>query len=140
MAFLQATAVAIGGRAVVLIGPPGCGKSDLALRLIGSGATLIGDDAIDLLVSGHRLLASPWPGRVRRLDVAHIGPVPVPLADATVAALVVTLDPAAPATDRSPRVGSFGPIDGMMLPRIALPAFHGSTPDTLLLALERWGH
>ncbi|MFZ5795407.1 MAG: HPr kinase/phosphorylase, partial [Pseudomonadota bacterium] len=41
---LYATAVAIGSHAVLLMGPSGSGKSDLALRLIDRGANLISDD------------------------------------------------------------------------------------------------
>ena len=39
---LHATTVAIGGRAVLIEGPSGSGKSDLALRLIDRGARLVG--------------------------------------------------------------------------------------------------
>ena len=42
------TAVAIGGRALLIDGPPGSGKSSLALALIDRGALLIGDDAVHL--------------------------------------------------------------------------------------------
>jgi serine kinase of HPr protein (carbohydrate metabolism regulator) len=41
---LHATAVALGEAGVLLLGPPGSGKSDLALRLIDRGAILIADD------------------------------------------------------------------------------------------------
>src|SRR3546814_11755709 len=45
---IQGSAVAIGGRAVLIIGPPGSGKTSLALALIDRGATLIGDDGVAL--------------------------------------------------------------------------------------------
>src|SRR3546814_9666093 len=41
---LHASCVAIGGRAVLIEGPSGSGKSDLALRLIDRGAKLVADD------------------------------------------------------------------------------------------------
>ncbi len=139
MASIQASAIAIDGRAILLIGPPRCGKSDLALRMIGRGAALIGDDGIDLEVIGQRLMALPMAGRSQRLHVAEIGVVAVPLAASSPAALAVMLDPDSLAKDRSPTVGRFGPIYDRYLPQVALPAFHASTPDKLLLALERWG-
>ncbi|MGE0258473.1 MAG: HPr kinase/phosphorylase [Alphaproteobacteria bacterium] len=53
---LHATAVAIGGQAVLLRGPSGCGKSDLALRLIDAGARLVADDQCVLRRHGDTLL------------------------------------------------------------------------------------
>ncbi|MBC7135922.1 MAG: serine kinase, partial [Oceanibaculum nanhaiense] len=41
---LHATTIALDGRAVLLCGPPGSGKSDLALRAIDAGAVLVADD------------------------------------------------------------------------------------------------
>ena len=140
MAFVQATAIAVEGRAVLLMGPPGCGKSDLALRMIGRGAALLGDDGVELCIVGQRLVVSPLAEQPQRLHVAQIGQVTARMTGATPAALAVMLDPAMLAADRSPRLSQFGPVDGLSLPQIALPAFHASTPDKLLLALERWGH
>src|SRR6185312_10220968 len=45
---LHATTVAIDGAAVLLRGPSGSGKSDLALRLIDAGARLVADDQSEL--------------------------------------------------------------------------------------------
>src|SRR5580658_2542678 len=53
---VHATAVAIGGRAVLLRGPSGSGKSDLALRLIDAGARLVADDRSELWRAGDAIL------------------------------------------------------------------------------------
>ena len=53
---LHATAVAIDGQAVLLRGPSGSGKSDLALRLIDAGARLVADDQSELQRRGDVLL------------------------------------------------------------------------------------
>ena len=56
-ALVHASCVAIGGRAILLAGPPGAGKSDLALRLIDRGARLGSDDYTELRRVEGRLLA-----------------------------------------------------------------------------------
>ena len=80
---LQASAVAIEGRSLMLFGPPGAGKSSLALALIERGAGLIGDDAVTLIPEGARLIASPPPNIAGMLEVRGVG--------------LVRLEPAAPA-------------------------------------------
>ncbi|SPF77714.1 HPr kinase/phosphorylase [Pseudoprimorskyibacter insulae] len=45
---LHASAVAIGGRALVITGASGSGKSSLALDLMSRGAVLVGDDQVIL--------------------------------------------------------------------------------------------
>ena len=42
---------------VLLIGPSGSGKSDLALRLIALGAVLVADDRVELFVQHGTLMA-----------------------------------------------------------------------------------
>jgi serine kinase of HPr protein (carbohydrate metabolism regulator) len=70
---IHATAVAIGGTAVLLRGPAGNGKSDLALRLIQAGAVLVADDRCDLSVARGRLVVSA-PAAIRGLlEVRGVG-------------------------------------------------------------------
>ena len=81
---LHASCAARGADGVLLVGPPGAGKSDLLLRLIDRGFVLVADDQVE--VAG--LQASP-PARlaglleVRGLGIvrlAHLGSVGLVLA------------------------------------------------------------
>lgn len=93
--FLQATCVAIDGIGVLLRGPSGSGKSDLALRLIDGGAKLVGDDGVELWRRGAALIArlpAQAPGQARgRIEARGLGIVPVPSVDEAVVGLVVDL-------------------------------------------------
>jgi HPr kinase/phosphorylase len=80
---LHATCMAIGGHGVLLLGPPGSGKSDLALRLIdgpgrGTGgellhAQLVSDDQVIVRREGDTLMASPPASIAGKLEVRGIG-------------------------------------------------------------------
>ena len=60
----HASAVAIGGRAVLIQGASGAGKSGLALRLIALGASLVADDRVVLERAGGGIRArAPEPLR-----------------------------------------------------------------------------
>jgi len=54
---IHASAVCFREKGIVLLGPSGSGKSDLALRMIDAGAVLIADDQVKLQRAGDRLLA-----------------------------------------------------------------------------------
>ena len=56
---VHGTCIAIDGDGVLLRGPSGSGKSDLALRLIDSGAMLVGDDQLQLSRMGDQLIVRP---------------------------------------------------------------------------------
>ncbi|MEL0106742.1 MAG: HPr kinase/phosphorylase [Rhodospirillales bacterium] len=70
---IHGTCIAIDDAAIVLLGPPGCGKSDLALRLIDAGATLIADDRIDIKRAGNNLIVSPPVNIAGLIEVRGIG-------------------------------------------------------------------
>lgn len=67
------TAVAIDGRAVLIEGPPGSGKSGLALALIDRGARLIGDDGITCEIHGDRIHLSPPQNIEGMLEIRGVG-------------------------------------------------------------------
>ncbi len=91
---VHATTVALEGIAVVLRGPPGAGKSDLALRLIDGGARLVADDQTVLTRRGAAVFAAPPPPIAGRMEVRGIGIVALAHAQDVAVGLVVDLAPA----------------------------------------------
>jgi serine kinase of HPr protein (carbohydrate metabolism regulator) len=91
----QSTAVAIGGRALLIEGPTGSGKSSLALALIDRGAALIGDDGIALAMRTGELWALPAPATTGLIELRNVGIVTLSTTEAQVA-LVLDLREDAP--------------------------------------------
>src|SRR5580765_1080507 len=90
---LHATAVAIDGRAALLRGRSGSGKSDLALRLIDAGARLVTDDQSVLSRRDDAIIVCP-PARISGLmEVRGIGIVRVEALAEAVVALIADLVP-----------------------------------------------
>jgi HPr kinase/phosphorylase len=67
---LHASAVALNGRAALITGPAGVGKSALALELIALGAQLVADDRVILMRDGEQVLARA-PNAIRGLIEAR---------------------------------------------------------------------
>lgn len=113
----QATCVAIAGRAVLIEGEPGSGKSSLALALIDRGAQLVGDDGVMLEIAGDRLLVSPHPNTRGLIEVRNLGLLSVSVLEEATVALVLRLDEGAPRFIEAPE-----PIElaGHPLPLIRL--------------------
>jgi serine kinase of HPr protein (carbohydrate metabolism regulator) len=89
---LHASSVAIDGRAVLIEGRSGSGKSDLALRLIDRGATLVSDDYTLLVRRGGALFARAPETIAGRMEVRGIGIVTLPTVADVPVALIVRLE------------------------------------------------
>jgi serine kinase of HPr protein (carbohydrate metabolism regulator) len=122
----QASCVLINGCAVLIEGPPGCGKSSLALALIDRGAVLVGDDGVLLEQRGAQLWASPPPNITGLLELRNLGLVELPVGQGPVG-LLLRLDHAAP---RFIDAAEHETICGVAVPYIAL------YPDTPALPLR----
>lgn len=132
----QATAVAIGGRAVLIEGPPGIGKTSLALALIDRGAALIGDDGVTLESRDARLLASPPPNTAGLIEVRNLGLLAWPTVSDVPVALILRLDPDAP---RFIEVAEQTELAGIAVPLIRLWPDGAVLALKAELALERFG-
>ncbi|MEO7635604.1 MAG: HPr kinase/phosphatase C-terminal domain-containing protein [Sphingomicrobium sp.] len=133
---LHASTVAIEGRAVLITGPSGSGKSDLALRLLDRGFTLVSDDQTLVKRDGPRLLASAPPNIAGKLEVRGIGIVEMAIVSDVPVALIVELTSD---IQRLPDDARERPILGVALPLISIDALTASAPSKVALALDRMG-
>jgi serine kinase of HPr protein (carbohydrate metabolism regulator) len=131
---LHATAVAINGRAVLIMGPSGAGKSDLALRLIDRGAMLVSDDYIMVRQSAGLVLAEPPAAIAGLIEVRCLGIVSMPHVSQVPVALVVRLENA---VDRMPEQGLTRRIAEIEVPEVAIDPREPSAPIKVELALRR---
>ncbi|MDQ2103590.1 HPr kinase/phosphorylase [Azospirillum isscasi] len=117
---------------VLLRGPSGSGKSDLALRMIDAGALLVADDRVELRVDQGRLMARAPAALAGLLEVRGVGIMPIPAAAEAEVGLVVDLVPR-DAVERLPGEDAADLLD-QAVPRLALCPFDASTPAKLKLA------
>jgi len=131
---IHATCVALSGHGVLLRGPPGCGKSDLALRLIDGGAELVSDDQVAVEIRDGHLVAHPPETIAGKLEVRGIGIMTVPFV--AVAPVVVAVDLVGPdLVERLPEA-SYCRYLGIEVPLFALAPFEASAPAKVRLAVH----
>ena len=97
---LHASTVALDGRAVLISGPSGSGKSDLALRLLDRGFTLVSDDQTIVRKDGGRLLAAAPPTIHGKLEIRGVGIVEMDRGQRRAGRLVRRTDQRDPAASR----------------------------------------
>lgn len=133
---VHASTVATEGRAVLITGPSGSGKSDLTLRLLDRGFTLVSDDQTIVKRQGDQLIASAPPNIVGKLEIRGIGIVDMDMVNDVPVALLVELTSE---IQRLPDDSRERPILGIPLPLISIDAMTASAPSKVALALDRLG-
>jgi serine kinase of HPr protein (carbohydrate metabolism regulator) len=137
METIHATCIAFAGKGVLLRGPSGSGKSDLALRAIDRGARLVADDRVAITRRGGSVIASAPPPLLGLLEVRGLGIVRMEAEPETEIALVADLVSAASdaAPERLPEMRSCDLL-GRKIAWIALAPFEASAVAKLRLAVE----
>lgn len=134
MILVHGTCVAIEGRGVLLRGPSGRGKSDLALRLIDGGALLVADDQTRLERDGDILVAHPPPAIAGLLEVRGLGLVRLPYLER--APLDLVIDLVAPSeVERLPEANALE-FHGLTLRHLLLAPFEASAAAKVRLAMR----
>ena len=131
---VHATVVAIDGKATLLRGPPGAGKSDLALRLIDEGADLVADDQAELWRAGNLLCVRAPAAIAGLIEIRGMGILRLEALGEAPLAMCVDLLPLAK-IERFPQ-RRFEEVLGVAVPLIALSAFEASAAAKLRVALR----
>ena len=133
MVTIHATCIAIDGHGILLRGPSGSGKSDLALRAIDQGALLVADDRVILVRHGDSVIASA-PSSLRGLiEIRGLGIMRMDAeAEARIALVADMADPGG--IERLPQRLRCE-IEGATIPWMAFSPFETSATAKLRFAL-----
>ncbi len=129
---VHGTCIEVDGHGVLFVGPPGSGKSDLALRLVEDDAVLVADDQTQIVCRAGDLYASPPDILAGLMEVRGLGILQFPFRQSTQLRLVVDLS--AP-PERMPK-GQHRSFLGVALPCFALAPFEASAATKVRLAVR----
>ena len=133
---LHASCVAKDGRAILISGRSGSGKSDLALRLIDRGADLVSDDYTIVRRVGGKLVASAPENIRNKLEIRGLGILEFQtVTDASVCLMVELSNE----VERMPEMPESVAIAGVQVPSIRLSSLEASAPVKVEVALAQFG-
>ena len=131
---IHGTCVDLSGTGVLLRGPSGSGKSDLALRLIDGGARLVADDRVDLAARDGCLTAAAPATLAGLIEVRGMGIMTLPSIPRSAVGLVIDLvDEEAVERLPEPMVCSLLGVD---VPLLRLAAKSASAAAKVRLAVD----
>ena len=130
---IHSTSVVIDDNGVLILGDSGSGKSDLALRLIDNGATLISDDVSICRKNSNNIYLYCPPEIKGLLEVREIGIITVPFVERIKLRLVVNLR--SKNNERFPKDNSFR-ILGIKIPLISIEGKNSSAVAKIKVKLN----
>lgn len=133
---VHASCVVKDGRAILISGRSGTGKSDLALRLIDRGAQLVSDDYTVVKRVKGRLVATAPANIAGRMEVRGLGILDFEAAGEAPVCLAVDLGRE---LERMPVANEQVSIAGVKIPLIGVNSLEASAPVKVELALARFG-
>jgi len=136
---VSGTALSLDGRGVLLVGPTGCGKSDLALRLIEAGWRLVSDDVVEVRRHEDGLqLVFPGAAPIElkgRIEAFGLGIVKAPVAEGPIPLTLVVRLVEAEKVQRMPDLAQETYL-GLAVRRVDLAPFEASSAAKVRLALD----
>ena len=134
---LHGTLIANGRAGVLLRGPPGSGKSDLALRLLHLGPhwQLVSDDQVAVSRRGQGVFGQAPATIAGKLEVRGIGIVDVPVQAEAELRLVVDLVPRKD-VPRMPELTKNVELLGIAIPVARIHSFEASSPLKVAMLLR----
>jgi HPr kinase/phosphorylase len=131
---LHASCVAVSGAGVVLVGPSGSGKSDVALRLIDAGGRLVADDRLVVERRGGHLFGRAPETLAGLIEARGLGIMKVEHCSSAPLCLIVELGEVS-LSSRLPERRTFELL-GLAVPCVRLDAQAASTCAKIKLALR----
>ncbi|MCP4395260.1 MAG: serine/threonine protein kinase [Alphaproteobacteria bacterium] len=136
---IHATCISINGNGVLLIGQSASGKSDLALRLIDEGATLVSDDQTIIILNKNKnmLFASPAENIAGKLEVRGLGIFKMPYEQYVPLKMVVDLREGNKQIERLPTTPLTTNMHGINIKTIKINPFEVSSTTKIRLMLKK---
>lgn len=131
---IHATAVAIDKHGIMIVGPSGSGKSDLAIRLIDRGARLISDDQVLASRQENTVILNAPASIAGKIELYSVGIFDIPFVSDIRLVMIVHLTDDA---ERYPMDAQLELLVGMNISSINLDGRTSSAPIKVEMELQK---